>query len=187
MPDCADCAYMDPKNEGLGKEEGKFLCENKRLHGSYVYVSARRDACACPGFLEASWSRGSMDKDRWRKKSKEHGYYVVTAICEILGFEESSEVSVCFEFLRDCYMVCNPQYQPFIDEYEEIGPAIAESLKQDENAKAIAADLFRRNLFQMVRFAAGEEYDRACQEYLDMFAELKEMYPIQKERKPFNK
>ena len=50
-------------------------------------------------------------------------------------------------------MVCNPQYQAFIDEYEEIGPAIAESLKQDENAKAIAADLFRRNLSQMVRYS----------------------------------
>ena len=118
--DCSYCRNLQPYDE----KNGKFYCEKK-----HEYVSARARICSMAAEV---MGRPNCDKEALRRISKEHGYYVVTAITEILGLSEDNEYMETFKYLRDVILPRREEYQSFIDDYEIDAPCLAELLRCDD-------------------------------------------------------
>lgn len=166
---CADCYHMDecPNREGL------FKCLNSRK-SLYNYVSARRLAVGCAGFGEAWQSRrGERAREEYMAISRKHGYYLVTAISEILNVPEPNEYLSCFQYIRDVYMPEKPLYQGFIDEYEYLAPNLSSKLMSDANVDYYAAYLLAFYLEPFVSLVHEGQYEEASKQYIEMFEAVK--------------
>ena len=176
MKYCCDCAYMDT-NEGEGKNIGKYPCTNKRVKDNYV--SARKvvrggDSPFFFFFLEAFWSRGEWEREQYMKESKRHGYYVVSAVCEILGLEDKTSYLNRFIYFRDIIL---PELCPsIISQYEFYGPIFAEKIRGEENKEEIASCIFDYYIFDMVNCIKNEKYQDALNIFKAMIKELKTRY-----------
>lgn len=169
---CADCAYMDT----CERKDGRFACNNSRKSG-YQVVSARKLAGNCNGFTEAWQSRrGERERERYMKISREHGYYIATAITSVLGLPEDNEYVSSFAYLRDVYMPDIEEYQDFIVEYESVGPRIAASIMNDENNKEYAEYLLLCYLEPFSVLVSEDLVDEAIELYKAMFEEVKNKY-----------
>ena len=176
MKYCCDCAYMDT-NEGEGKNIGKYPCTNKRIKDKYV--SARKvvrggDYPFCPGFLEAFSTRGEWEREQYMKESKRHGYYVLTAIKDILGLDEHEVRFNKFVYLRDVIM---PKLDPkFVSEYEFYGPILADELKSDDFSKEAATYYLTEFVYEVINCIDEEKYERAIEIYKSMINSMKLQY-----------
>ena len=167
--DCSYCRYLDPNNE----YNGKFYCEKKK-----IYVSARANLCS---YAAEVMGRPNCDKEKLRQISKSHGYYVVTAITEILGLSEDNGYMETFKYLRDVVLPANEEYQGFIDDYEEDGPALAELIKKDDNSQEYAEYLRVNYLNRLISLFCQDRIDDAIALYTSMLDVIKEKYGYRRE------
>lgn len=167
--DCACCRYLIDND----MKDGKFYCEKKR-----EYVSARARIC---GMAAEKMGRPDCDKNTLRAYSKSHGYYVVTAITEILGLPEDNEYMETFVYLRDTVLPCMEDYQGFIDDYETDGPVLADLLRYDEDGEGYAEYLVDVYLAEFVRLISGNSIDEAVATYSSMLDAIKERYGYRRE------
>lgn len=167
--DCSDCRYIHLDDE----YKGMFYCEKKK-----DYVSARARICS---MAAEKMGRSTSEKNAARRISKDHGYYVITAISEILGLPEDNEYMCAFKYLRDVILPSDEEYEEFIDDYEEDGPALATLLKDDENAQEYAEYLRSTYLNGVVSlFCQNQIYD-AMALYTSMLDAMKERYGYQRQ------
>lgn len=167
--DCSYCRSLRPDDE----KNGKFYCEKKR-----EYVSARARLCSMAAEV---MGRPNCDKERLRKISKEHGYYVVTAITEILELPEDNEYMETFIYLRDTVMPRMKEYQGFIDDYETDAPHLADLLRYDEDREGYAEYLMEVYLSEFVRLISESSIDEAIATYSSMLDAIKERYGYRRE------
>ncbi|MDE6292479.1 MAG: hypothetical protein K2L98_02225, partial [Bacilli bacterium] len=151
--DCSYCGYL------LANDvyQGKFYCEKKK-----EYVSANGHLCS---MAIESMGRPNCDKAKLRKISKEHGYYVVTAISEILELPEDNQYLEAFKYLRDVILPTRDEYEDFIADYELDGPVLAARIKGDEDARAYAEYLRVSYLNGLVSLFCQNQIDDAMALY----------------------
>lgn len=166
--DCADCRSLDPNNE----YQGRFYCEKKKQ-----YVSARARICSMAAEV---MGRPNCDKNAFRKISKDHGYYVITAISEILELPENNEYMCAFEYLRDTILPSKEEYKGFIDDYEVDGPTLANLLENDEDAQNYAEYLRAAYLNGLVSLFCEDRISDAMTLYTSMLDVMKERYGYQR-------
>ena len=169
--DCSYCRYLCPNDE----KKGKFYCEKKR-----EYVSARARLCSMAAEV---MGRPNCDKERLRKISKEHGYYVVTAITEILELDSNNQYMESFKYLRDVVLPEMPYYHQFIEEYETIGPELADRLREDTDGRDFAEYLRVYFLERFVSQFLSNNVDNAVATYSLMLGIIKERYGLSQEDK----
>ena len=81
--DCAMCCYMGT----CENNDGKFPCTSPKV--SAKYVSANQNASDCNSYTPSfSSRRGESEMERLRKISRNKGYYIMTAIMDILNIPE---------------------------------------------------------------------------------------------------
>jgi len=177
MKYCCDCAYMDTV-EGEGKNVGLYPCTNKKIKDKYV--SARKVAKGgyepfCPGFLEAfNHTRCEWDREQYMKESKRHGYYIVSAITKLLGLETDNEYLTSFQYLKDVVLpILNPE---LIEEYDRIGPELADKLLGEDNNVELASYLLYKYLVDMCERIQDREYYEAIDSFKKLLKELKARY-----------
>ena len=167
--DCSYCRYLCPNDE----KKGKFYCEKKR-----EYVSARARLCSMAAEV---MGRPNCEKESLRRISREHGYYIVTAVTEILDLDSDNEYMNRFRHFRDVVLSNNKCYQDFIDEYDSIGPEIAERIKSDPESQVYAEYLRVCFLDQFVNQLVLNNIDGAFATYSQMFEQLKDRYGVSRE------
>lgn len=164
--DCTSCRSLDPNN----CKGGKYLCTSHR-----EFISARTLAVHCPDFKEVM-GRCACDKEAMRKNSKNHGYYVMTAISSVLGLPEDNQYMILFKKLRDEIMSSSldttipdveeedkeASYAILINRYEEAGPTIAEAIQNNPNAYEICKYYEQVFLKDFVKFMLQEKYTEAA-------------------------
>lgn len=164
--DCSYCRELNPNSE----DKGKFYCEKRR-----EYVPATRSVFTCNYRAEAM-GRSQTEKNRLRKISKAHGYYVVTAISNILGLDNDNEYISAFVYLRDVIMPASDEYKSFIDDYETDGPALASLLSNDEGALDYAEYLRANYLNGVVSLFCQDRIFDAVSLYTSMLDLMKARY-----------
>ena len=167
--DCSYCRYLRPSDE----KKGKFYCEKKR-----EYVSARASICSMAAEV---MGRPNCDKEALRRISKSHGYYVVTAITEILGLSEDNEYMETFKYLRDVILPTREEYQSFIDDYETDGPCLAELLRCDDDGNNYAEYLRVAYLNGLVSLFCQDKIDAAMMLCNSMLNAIKKRYGYKRE------
>lgn len=162
MKYCADCAWMGE----CENKDGLFPCTNSR--SNYRDVSARMEKCNYFTDILNS-KRGEGRKEQLMKISKSHGYYIVTAVCEILELDEENIYIEYFKYVRDIVMP-NLAYGPdWIEDYEEFGPKVAELMRKAENREEIAGRILNECLNPFVELMMEGNIDKAITVYQEMF------------------
>ncbi len=169
--DCAYCRELNPNKE----KNGKFYCEKTK-----TYVAANASVFSC-NYRAEVMGRSQTEKNRLSRISKDHGYYVVTAITKILGLPEDNEYMCAFMYLRDTILPSKEEYQKFLDDYEVDGPALATLLESDENAQEYAEYLRLSYLNGLVSLFCQDRVSDAIDLYTSMLDAIKERYGYQRQ------
>lgn len=170
---CADCRWLDAN----GEKDGKYPCTNSK--SGYKVVSARMRKCGCYGEMFYS-SRSQTERDMLERNSKSHGYFIVTAITQILGLEEDNKYLQTFAYLKDEVMPNVEEYQSFLEEYETNGPRISEELKSQEDAYEYAELLKMAYLEDVAELTAMNRPDDAISTFKDMYEMLRQDFGIKR-------
>lgn len=166
MKYCADCAWMSE----CETKDGKFPCENRR--SKYDYVSARM--IKCNEFTDImNGKRGEGRKEQLMRISKSHGYYIVTAVSEILGLGADNVYMETFKYVRDVVMPNLCYGKNWIEGYEEFGPKIADYIYNAENREEIAGRILNECLNPFVELVLTNEVDEAITIYNNMVEQEK--------------
>ena len=109
------------------------------------------------------------------------GYYITTAICDLLGLDEDCEIRNVMKNLRDNIMEKDTKYQDILSEYDVVGPQIASNLENEYNEKddkELVCSLFNFYIQPTVRLCNEGKTDEAISRYLEMTRSLEEVYGI---------
>lgn len=163
---CSYCRELCPNIE----KNGKFYCSKTK-----TYVSANQSVFAC-NYRAESMGRSQTEKNNLARISKSHGYYVITAISEILGLDPENEYMCAFKYLRDVVMPASDEYTDFIADYDIDGPVLADSLRNDEEAADYAEYLRSQYLNGFVSLFCENQIAEAVSLYSIMLSEMKGRY-----------
>lgn len=166
MKYCSDCAWMTE----CQNNDGKFPCTNPR--SNYKVVSARMEKCNV--FTDVLNSkRGEGRKEELMKISKSHGYYIVTAVCNVLGLGTDNVYMEYFMYVRDVVMPNLAYGFGWIKDYEEYGPKIADAIESAENKEEIAGRILNECLNPFIELMLEGNVDEAITVYQEMFEQEK--------------
>lgn len=163
---CSYCRELCPDAE----KDGKFYCSKTKS-----YVSANRSVFTCGNRAEAM-GRSQTEKNRLARISKSHGYYIITAITEILGLDPENEYMCAFKYLRDVILPSDESYKDFIADYEIDGPILASSLRSDEESFEYADYLRTQYLNGLVSLFCQDNIKGAINLYQVMLEDMKGRY-----------
>ena len=171
---CSECTYIDT----LSENKGLYPCTNKR--SGYKVVSARKPKCNC--FCAIGVGKRTTKECRdLERNSKENGYFIVSAITEILNLIDKTALTA-FEYIKDVYMPTKDEYASFLTEYEDKGATVADSLRNDEKAYEVAAYFYDNYLIEFSALVELGDYDAASILYLEMYDKMLEHYGMKSTR-----
>ena len=161
---CAQCAYL----EILGENKGKYPCSNPR--SGYKVVSARKRKCDVYCAIGVG-KRTTRECRELEANSKKYGYFIVTAIHDILDLPVTDYMT-SFVYIKEEYMPMVEGYESFLEEYEINGPYIADKLLEDDNREQIALSLLDDYLDEFKDLVFLERHEEACEVYIRMYDKL---------------
>ena len=165
---CGSCGYLNLK-EYRGH---KYYCEK-----DYTYYEIAK--LKCHNYIAAEDFIPEDKRDYYDiKKANRGDCYITTVLCEILGFDDHCEILNIMREFRRSVLQRDLRYLGLMMEYDDIGPVIAESLCNDENALWIAKELLEHYLKPIIKFINAKNYDAAIVLYYNMTNILKENYQI---------
>ncbi|MCX4248940.1 MAG: hypothetical protein OSJ65_04165 [Bacilli bacterium] len=167
---CADCIYM-----GNVDTKGKFPCNNSR--SGLKVVSARQ--VACNYFTECFNSRRSeTERERMMRTSRDYGYYIMTAVMDILNLPERETYITEFAYVKDVIMPKLNGGAAWVNEYDTFGPVIAFGIREENDPASVALELFETYIRTFHALFNNNEIDQAISVYQDMFRELMVRYQL---------
>jgi len=146
---CNDCENLDKDDRN---KYGEAYCRVER-----DYVSLDRHTC---GFFQAN-------------------FYIITAYCIVNKIPFNSELMTKLLGVRNTYMKNNEEGQEFLDEYEFIGPILAEDLLNDMYRVDIVKEMENDYINPMLSFIEEERFDDVQITFIKMVEKLKIRYGYQ--------
>lgn len=105
-----------------------------------------------------------------------HGWFIVTAITDILGLGLDNEYMNTFGYIREVFIPEFGYRADFIEDYEITGKEVAEALYIDKNRKDYSEYIVEKYLNEFVSLVKSNENERALDLYIDMYIEVKKHY-----------
>lgn len=127
-----------------------------------------------------SYSYRECPNYKYEKPSS--GCYLTTATCDILGLEDKNIYLQIFRKFRKDYLHHRPECLPILEEYDFVGPVIAQRLMNDENKEQIAQDLLKDYIHPIATNLITKfdgNYDFAIKSYAQMTRELIKRYNLE--------
>ena len=174
---CAMCTHYQIDDIKSAYNDG-FVCD---VH--WLKRLALDDSC--PKYKEDK-SRSYKDiKKAFEKMERKYGsykphrYYIVTAICDILGIDEYQEYVIMGNLYRDMYLENDESKKGFLQDYYVNGQKIADKLYDDEFGYDKGLDMFNNFIRPFYILVMNKKYDLAFYCYNTMYTHLKEHYGIE--------
>lgn len=144
------CPYYS-FNDG-GWFGGDFWCDkkNERVNSDIYYKY-------CKGYDYSSCSIYSY--------SESSGCFITTVACQILGKSDNDEVLSNLRFLRDKVLKNNPKYYYLLQEYDNIGPEIADAIRHDNDRDSMAKSIYNVTLKPVSKMIEEGMYEQAICSY----------------------
>ncbi len=108
-----------------------------------------------------------------------HRWHVVSAIFKKLDLKDSYECIDILHSFRNNFLENNPNYRELLNEYDIVGPVIAECLTNDPDSKILCKRLVEFFLSDMLSLIKEEKYEEALNKYIEMINVLKLFYEKQ--------
>ena len=107
------------------------------------------------------------------------GWYITTLIFYLLGDDPNlAKIYLNLYYLKDNYLDLNPEFNSFINDYNEIAPNICTKIMEEENPSAWARDIMDRFLFFCAKDVSEGNFYDATLIYMNMFEELKDHFKL---------
>ena len=100
-----------------------------------------------------------------KSKNPSSGCFVTTVVHDILGKKDDCEILNNFRNFRDTVLQSDKKYYEILQEYDGIGPKIADALFLDKDAKKMAQGIYDIALVPINELILDKEYDKACEKY----------------------
>ena len=149
MSTCADCAKMNLNDENSW---GEFWCGER-----CTYYPGSDSICS--DFVARSSG----------------GCYITTIVVECLGYDDYCQYLMKLRAFRDLVMKKDAKYAELLKEYDEIGPKIADRIRQDSDKTGVATNLFETYIKPVCDLLDDNRYDEAVRLYQKMVAELSDI------------
>ena len=151
MADCLDCNYMDL---------------NDRNKYDEAYCSWMKK------YISLTGSCYHFD----RRESEYRVCYLTTMFCEILELEDDCDELETLRGYRDWYMLNDPSCKLLLEEYDTIGPILANKLFYDKEKMNVVKEMGESYIYPAIRFIFEEKYEEAKEIYIKMVNMLKQRY-----------
>lgn len=163
---CSQCAYLEPR----GENKGKYPCTHPR--SGHKVVSARMSKKYCDYYCAIGVGKRSTRECReLEANSRKHGYYIMTAIHQILDIYDTSYMSA-FMYIKDEFMPMQDEYHSFLEDYEVHGPVLADILLSAEDKEEQAKYLMSEYLEEFTELVHLERPEEASTLYIRMYDHL---------------
>ena len=167
--DCSTCAYLDSNKE---VKPGKYYCERNKY-------AVPASSSKCNKYCSImSYKRSTSEANELYRNSKNHGYYILTAITLLLNLDDNNEYLESFKYLRDYIMPTFDAGIEFTDQYDEFGPRIAEELMNDDNRIEYASYLLENYIKPMKQDLDNGLYNLAFDKFKLCYNQLYKKYNI---------
>ena len=114
----------------------------------------------------------------FRKNESHGGCYLTTAMCEVLGMDDHCYVLDTLRGFRDNYMINEPECIPLLNDYNTIGPIIADKIYDDEEASLVAGFMYSNYIVPATLYIEKEDNETAIDIYKTMTLDLMDRYGI---------
>ena len=164
-------------------------CRNLNIND---YCGSKNN-CKCTrrgGYHELSEKRCSSDRDydgpvpdgtRWDERdyrALKNRWYIVSAICKKLGLSDEYECVSLLQNFRVNVLEKDDKYNEVLEEYDIVGPFIAQMLLTDEDSKELCERLLQVYLVKVLDLIKTEKYDEALNRYVEMVNLLRTIYQV---------
>ena len=112
-----------------------------------------------------------------------HRWYIVTAILNKLGLSDSYECISLLHNFRKNILEKDTKYNEILNEYDMVGPKIAEKIVEDADSVELCKRLLQVCLTNVLDAIKEENYDEALDLYIQMVNLLKVYFNIDVEEK----
>lgn len=164
---CSECTYL--KIEDGDTKGGKFWCK----YHEWVYA----DEIECGNFCRA-YSRPSEVSASAERYSKDHRYYILTAICKLLGMDHYNIHLDALRNLSDNYLSRCDLGKDLLKKYDIIGPKVASYIENSPYSLSIAETLLQNFIIPTTNYVEHNDFKKATRLYIHMTERLMEYYKI---------
>ena len=144
------CPYYTFKGGLFG---GDYWC---RLSDSSVNESMYSNYCK-----NYNYSNCSI----YRKENPSSGCFITTVVHDILGKKDDCEILNNLRVFRDDVLQKNEKYHEYLQDYDNIGPVIADSLYHDKDREKMAKGIYDIALVPISNLVKQKKYDEAVEKY----------------------
>ena len=149
---CADCAKLNLNDQN---KWGEFWC-GERGH----YYPGSDSICS---YFVARGDGGG-------------GCYLTTIVVHCLGYDDYCQYLQKLRHFRDEVMKKDEKYEDLLQEYNLVGPILAQSIEADENKRILAERLLQKYISPVCDLLDWGKHDQAVALYKEMVAELEAKY-----------
>lgn len=140
---------------------------------SYHEQHVDADSCEC--------SRYSNEDDRRDEEDDERdsgGCFLTTMTCLILGEPDDGPTLTTLRGFRENVLRKEMRFAPILEEYEVLGPRIAERLWSDPDRERAAASLMAEHLTPVLEAVRAGQTETAVERYRAMVRMLQQRYAL---------
>jgi len=164
---CAACTYM-----GECEDCGKYYCERKC---DRLYATTPKCSSFCEAYSRSNYARENMISTS--KSAQASGCYITTMLCQKLNLSDNNYyLEKLRKFRND--MKKNINDLPLLLTYDQIGPQIAEAIRNDECGEKISAAMFSHYIIPAVTAIENNKPQTAKDIYIIMTYKLADYYGI---------
>lgn len=127
--------------------------------------------------IHCDWYRAYVYPNDTCSHAVRRGYYVSTAICDVLGINQASSVPSAIRDFNTQYLQKSKDTVELVKEYDSIGPKIADAIYADGDDD-ICNIMYTNYLVSVVNAIKRMEYDKAIRLYKNMLISLCDYYSI---------
>ncbi len=177
---CAICKHINinctNKYSSWGTRITKYKCDNAGWLSEKYHYLTEHQRC----YREGRYLYYDRDYEDILKKIQEerkyyHGYFILTAIFDILNISKENriyqEISSLIDVVRD-----DTTTKEEANDYEHYGPIIANLLRMDDEGVAISEYLFNNYIKEIYISIGYNDQEKAIETYKDMVMILYDRY-----------
>lgn len=167
VPNCSECTYLDLDR---GPDCGKFYCSK---HYERHYADEKK----CDDYCRA-YSRSDRDIKNAEEISRDYRYYILTAICRILGMDHYNAHLKALKDLSDNYLSKCALGRDLLGKYDIVGPIVASYIENSSYKLSIATTLLQNFIIPTTNCVENNDFKGATRLYISMTERLMEYYKV---------